>query len=54
MKITAVKVAVIGKHPVVRIATDQARFVSAFVRRAILPDQSSTWLLPHLVDLLQL
>ena len=33
----------------VRIASDQARFVSAFVRRAILPDQSSTWLLPHLV-----
>ena len=33
----------------VRIASDQARFVSAFMRRAILPDQSSTWLLPHLV-----
>ncbi|MPZ44369.1 MAG: hypothetical protein GEV05_13365 [Betaproteobacteria bacterium] len=33
----------------VRIASDQARFVSAFIRRAILPDQSSTWLLPHLV-----
>lgn len=33
----------------VRIASDQARFVSAFVRRAILPDQSSTWLLPHRV-----
>ncbi len=33
----------------VRIASDQARFVSAFIRRAILPDQCSTWLLPHLV-----
>lgn len=33
----------------IRIASDQARFVSAFIRRAILPDQCSTWLLPHLV-----
>jgi 2-(1,2-epoxy-1,2-dihydrophenyl)acetyl-CoA isomerase len=33
----------------VRIASEQARFVTAFMRRAILPDQSSTWLLPHLV-----
>jgi len=33
----------------IRIASDQARFVSAFIRRAILPDQASTWLLPHLV-----
>jgi len=32
-----------------RIASDQARFVTAFVRRAILPDQCATWLLPHLV-----
>jgi 2-(1,2-epoxy-1,2-dihydrophenyl)acetyl-CoA isomerase len=33
----------------VRIASDQARFITAFMRRAILPDQCSTWLLPHLV-----
>lgn len=33
----------------VRIASDQARFVSAFIRRAILPDQCATWLLPHQV-----
>jgi len=33
----------------VRIASDQARFISAFMRRAILPDQCSTWTLPHLV-----
>jgi 2-(1,2-epoxy-1,2-dihydrophenyl)acetyl-CoA isomerase len=33
----------------VRIASDQARFISAFIRRAILPDQCSTWLLPHRV-----
>jgi 2-(1,2-epoxy-1,2-dihydrophenyl)acetyl-CoA isomerase len=33
----------------IRIASDQARFVTAFIRRAILPDQCSTWLLPHLV-----
>jgi 2-(1,2-epoxy-1,2-dihydrophenyl)acetyl-CoA isomerase len=33
----------------VRIASDRARFVSAFMRRAILPDQCATWFLPHLV-----
>ena len=33
----------------VRIASDQARFVTAFLRRAILPDQGSTWLLPRVV-----
>ena len=33
----------------VRIASDQARFVTAFIRRAILPDQCSTWLLPRVV-----
>jgi len=32
-----------------RIASEQARFVTAFIRRAILPDQCATWLLPHLV-----
>jgi 2-(1,2-epoxy-1,2-dihydrophenyl)acetyl-CoA isomerase len=32
-----------------RIASDRARFVTAFMRRAILPDQCSTWLLPRLV-----
>ncbi len=32
-----------------RIASDKARFVTAFIRRAILPDQCATWLLPHLV-----
>jgi 2-(1,2-epoxy-1,2-dihydrophenyl)acetyl-CoA isomerase len=32
-----------------RIASDQARFVTAFIRRAILPDMGSTWLLPRLV-----
>lgn len=33
----------------VRIASDKARFVTAFMRRAILPDQCSTWLLPRVV-----
>lgn len=33
----------------IRIASDQARFVSAFVRRAIMPDMGSTWFLPRLV-----
>ena len=33
----------------VRIASDRARFVSAFMRRAIMPDMGSTWFLPRLV-----
>jgi len=33
----------------IRIASDQARFVSAFIRRAVLPDQCATWLTPHLI-----
>ena len=33
----------------VRIASDRARFVTAFLRRAILPDMGSTWLLPRVV-----
>ncbi len=33
----------------VRVASDQARFVTVFLRRAILPDQCATWFLPRLV-----
>jgi 2-(1,2-epoxy-1,2-dihydrophenyl)acetyl-CoA isomerase len=33
----------------IRVASDQARFVTAFMRRAILPDQCSTWFLPRLI-----
>ncbi|MBI4310949.1 MAG: enoyl-CoA hydratase/isomerase family protein [Chloroflexi bacterium] len=33
----------------VRVASDQARFVTAFLRRAILPDQCATWFLPRVV-----
>lgn len=33
----------------IRIASDQARFVTAFLRRAILPDQCATWFLPRVV-----
>ncbi|MBI4197787.1 MAG: enoyl-CoA hydratase/isomerase family protein [Chloroflexi bacterium] len=33
----------------VRVASDRARFVTAFMRRAILPDQCVTWLLPRVV-----
>ena len=33
----------------IRIASDQARFVTAFLRRAILPDNGATWFLPRVV-----
>ena len=33
----------------IRIASKQARFVTAFLRRAILPDNGATWFLPRVV-----
>jgi 2-(1,2-epoxy-1,2-dihydrophenyl)acetyl-CoA isomerase len=33
----------------IRVASDKARFVTAFLRRAILPDNGATWFLPRIV-----